>query len=159
MNVFIVGLNQVFDVAIDKINKPYLPLASGEFSMSTALMVIGVSAVASLMIGVWSGSVPLLVTLVMSMAVGTAYSVDLSFLRWKGNAFAAAASILVIRAVAVQLGFYLHTQHAVGLPALRLSKEVLCAMALFTYYSIVIALFKDIPDIKGDIQVGRGCVD
>lgn len=33
MNICIVGLNQIFDVPIDRINKPYLPLASGEFSM------------------------------------------------------------------------------------------------------------------------------
>jgi homogentisate phytyltransferase/homogentisate geranylgeranyltransferase len=37
MNISIVGLNQVFDVEIDKVNKPYLPLASGEFSMTTGM--------------------------------------------------------------------------------------------------------------------------
>jgi hypothetical protein len=33
MNVAIVGINQLYDVEIDKVNKPYLPLASGELSM------------------------------------------------------------------------------------------------------------------------------
>lgn len=33
MNVAIVGINQLYDVDIDKVNKPYLPLASGELSM------------------------------------------------------------------------------------------------------------------------------
>ena len=33
MNVCIVGLNQLYDVEIDKINKPYLPLASGEMTI------------------------------------------------------------------------------------------------------------------------------
>jgi hypothetical protein len=33
MNVAIVGINQIYDVEIDKVNKPYLPLASGELSM------------------------------------------------------------------------------------------------------------------------------
>ena len=32
MNISIVGLNQLYDVEIDKINKPYLPLASGEMT-------------------------------------------------------------------------------------------------------------------------------
>ena len=36
MNVCIVGLNQLYDVEIDKVNKPYLPLASGEMSMRQA---------------------------------------------------------------------------------------------------------------------------
>ncbi len=33
MNVCIVGLNQLYDVEIDRVNKPYLPLASGEMTM------------------------------------------------------------------------------------------------------------------------------
>ena len=31
-NAFIVGINQVYDVNIDKLNKPFLPVASGEMS-------------------------------------------------------------------------------------------------------------------------------
>lgn len=33
MNIAIVGFNQLTDVDIDKVNKPYLPLASGELTM------------------------------------------------------------------------------------------------------------------------------
>ena len=40
MNICIVGLNQIFDVPIDRINKPYLPLASGEFSMRTGQSLV-----------------------------------------------------------------------------------------------------------------------
>ena len=40
MNICIVGLNQIFDVPIDRINKPYLPLASGEFSMRTGTSLV-----------------------------------------------------------------------------------------------------------------------
>src|SRR4051812_6538320 len=36
VNIYVVGLNQIFDEKIDKINKPFLPLASGELSKSTA---------------------------------------------------------------------------------------------------------------------------
>ena len=32
MNICIVGLNQLYDIDIDRVNKPYLPLASGELS-------------------------------------------------------------------------------------------------------------------------------
>ena len=41
MNICIVGLNQIFDVPIDRINKPYLPLASGEFTMRTGQSLVG----------------------------------------------------------------------------------------------------------------------
>jgi homogentisate phytyltransferase/homogentisate geranylgeranyltransferase len=39
-NVSIVGLNQCFDVDLDRVNKPYLPLASGEWSLSTGWAVV-----------------------------------------------------------------------------------------------------------------------
>lgn len=44
MNICIVGLNQMFDVPIDRINKPYLPLASGEFSMRTGTLLVHTSS-------------------------------------------------------------------------------------------------------------------
>lgn len=36
MNIAIVGFNQLYDVEIDKVNKPYLPLASGELTIQQA---------------------------------------------------------------------------------------------------------------------------
>jgi homogentisate solanesyltransferase len=35
-NAFIVGINQIFDEDIDKLNKPFLPVASGEMSKKFA---------------------------------------------------------------------------------------------------------------------------
>ena len=39
-NVYIVGLNQYYDVEIDKVNKPYLPLASGDLSFKNARIMV-----------------------------------------------------------------------------------------------------------------------
>lgn len=88
---------QVYDIKIDKINKPDLPLASGEYSVHTALMIIVASAFFSLAIGALSGSPSLLITLVVSMVLGIAYSTDVKFLRWKKNAFGAACCVMIIR--------------------------------------------------------------
>ena len=44
MNVYIVGLNQIYDIDIDKVNKPYLPLASGEFSFITGIALVTICA-------------------------------------------------------------------------------------------------------------------
>ncbi|CAK9184529.1 unnamed protein product, partial [Ilex paraguariensis] len=40
MNIYVVGLNQLFDVEIDKVNKPNLPLASGEFSVGIGVTIV-----------------------------------------------------------------------------------------------------------------------
>jgi homogentisate phytyltransferase/homogentisate geranylgeranyltransferase len=40
MNMYITGLNQLSDTEIDKINKPYLPLASGELDYTHAVLIV-----------------------------------------------------------------------------------------------------------------------
>ncbi|KAJ0475828.1 putative homogentisate phytyltransferase [Helianthus annuus] len=44
-NSFVVGLNQVTDIEIDKVNKPYLPLASGDLSVESGILLSAVYAV------------------------------------------------------------------------------------------------------------------
>lgn len=53
----------------------------------------------------------------------------------------------------VQLGFYFHMQQALGSTRIALTWPLLCAICFMLVFSVVIALFKDIPDVKGDSQV------
>jgi len=154
MNVYIVGLNQIYDIDIDKVNKPYLPLASGEYSLNTGITLVTVCAALSLAIGLVVGSRPLLWALTVSLVLGTAYSADVPFLRWKRSAVAAATCILAVRAVVVQLGFYLHMQASVFKRAAVLTRPLWFAMGFMCFFSIVIALAKDIPDVEGDKVFG-----
>ena len=39
-NAFIVGINQIYDKDIDKLNKPFLPVASGEMSNKAAWITV-----------------------------------------------------------------------------------------------------------------------
>ena len=48
MNLYITGLNQVTDVDIDKVNKPYLPIASGELSKKDGIVIVMASLVGAL---------------------------------------------------------------------------------------------------------------
>ncbi|GAQ77794.1 homogenitisate phytyltransferase [Klebsormidium nitens] len=151
-NVAIVGLNQVYDIEIDKINKPTLPLASGEFSVAQGVGLVAASAIASLLIGLAVGSQPLLWTLSLSLLLGFAYSTDLPFLRWKKYPILAAGCIFAVRAVLVQIGFYLHMQVSVLKRTAVLSRPVLFGTAFMSVFSLVIAFCKDIPDLEGDRQ-------
>ena len=105
MNVSIVGLNQVYDKQIDKINKPYLPLASGHFATDTALTVISATCSFAFILGVASSSFHLLFTLLMSLVLGIVYSSDMKLLRWKRVPILATVCILSVRAFLVQWGF------------------------------------------------------
>eukprot|EP01018_Ginkgo_biloba_P014777 Gb_23487 [translate_table: standard] len=150
MNIYIVGLNQIFDIEIDKVNKPYLPLASGEYSIATGVAIVTAFAFMSLSMGLMTGSIPLLWALSISLVLGTTYSVELPFLRWKRSAMAAAICILCVRAIVVQLAFYLHMQSSIYRRPAVLTKPLIFATAFMCFFSIVIALFKDIPDVDGD---------
>ncbi|KAL5225447.1 hypothetical protein ABZP36_012086 [Zizania latifolia] len=150
MNIYIVGLNQLFDIEIDKVNKPTLPLASGEYSPATGVALVSAFAAMSFGLGWVVGSQPLFWALFISFVLGTAYSINLPFLRWKRFAVVAALCILAVRAVIVQLAFFLHIQTFVFRRSAVFSRPLIFATAFMTFFSVVIALFKDIPDIEGD---------
>eukprot|EP00899_Mesostigma_viride_P013741 jgi/Mesvir1/22368/Mv17869-RA.1 len=150
MNIAIVGMNQVYDIAIDAVNKPYLPLASGEFSKETGVAIsLGFAALGTIL-GILSGSQGLLATLLISLLLGFIYSVDLPFLRWKQYPMLAASCILSVRAVLVQLGFYHHMKVAVLGGTMDMTLPLVFGTAFMCFFSIVIALFKDMPDVEGD---------
>uniref|UniRef100_A0A803MPN6 Homogentisate phytyltransferase n=1 Tax=Chenopodium quinoa TaxID=63459 RepID=A0A803MPN6_CHEQI len=162
MNIYIVGLNQISDIEIDKVNKPYLPLASGEYSTGTGIFIVTSFAILSFWLWSVVGSWPLFWALSVSFVLGTAYSINVRFnalvvcqrhlpmLRWKRSAVVAAMCILVVRAIIVQIAFFLHMQtHVFGRPAI-FSRPLIFATAFMSFFSVVIALFKDIPDMEGD---------
>lgn len=108
MNVTIVGLNQIYDKKMDKINKPYLPLVSGGFTTDTALTTIAVCCSSSVICGTLTQSFHLLTTLVLSLLLGVIYSTDFKLLRWKRIPALAIVCILSVRAILVQWGFFGH---------------------------------------------------
>lgn len=145
-NIYIVGLNQITDVAIDRINKPYLPLASGAFSLRTGYAIVLISVLISLGIALYLGRF-LLLTVLLSLVLGTAYS--LPPFRLKRFHFWAAFCIIAVRGLIVNLLLFLHFyDHFSGEQHIPLLIWLLTG-AIFVY-SIVIAWFKDIPDMEGD---------
>ncbi|VFQ59262.1 unnamed protein product [Cuscuta campestris] len=74
-NGYIVGINQIYDVGIDKVNKPYLPIAAGDLSVPSAWILVKLFAVAGLVIvGINFG--PFICSLyALGLFLGTIYSV------------------------------------------------------------------------------------
>lgn len=153
-NVYIVGLNQIEDVAIDKINKPHLPLASGEFSPVTGKLIVAITGILALLVAWLQG--PFLFGMVgISLAIGTAYS--LPPIRLKRFPFWAAVCIFSVRGSIVNLGLFLHfnwvlsagnkTQNT-AFPSIPSAVWLLTLFILV--FTFAIAIFKDIPDMEGD---------
>lgn len=154
MNVYVVALNQLSDLEIDKINKPDLPLASGDFSTGTGVAVYLVSSFTSLAMGVMSRSPPLLLALIIWFLLGTAYSIQLPFLRWKGHPFLAPTSMMILMGLVYQLLFYIHIQKYVLARPVIITKPLVFATTFISVFSFANGLLKDVPDVDGDREFG-----
>ncbi|CAI9099094.1 OLC1v1035865C1 [Oldenlandia corymbosa var. corymbosa] len=148
-HVYTNGLNHLEDIEIDRINKPYRPLASGEYSFTTGVILTLSSALMAVGVGWIVGSPHLFLFILMNLMAATAYSLNVPYLRWKSNAYLAAFCIFIGLAPS-GLAAYLHIQTFVfGRPAL-LSKPIMSALTKACFAAVVVALFKDIPDVAGD---------
>ena len=157
-NLYVTGLNQLTDTEIDKVNKPYLPLASGALSYTQGLLIVVLCFMWSLNL-VKDASWPLRMTVYGSAILGTLYSMPP--FRLKRFPLFAAMSIIVVRGTLVNLGFFLDAKSsvmgvAVGdtigavLGTALQFPEAIAATAYFAIFGTIIAIMKDVPDIIGD---------
>ncbi|TVP70508.1 MAG: homogentisate phytyltransferase [Leptolyngbya sp. LCM1.Bin17] len=149
-NLYIVGLNQLEDIEIDRINKPHLPLAAGEFTVTDGRWIVGLAGLGALGLAALGGPW-LLATVALSLGIGTAYS--LPPVRLKRFPFWASFCILAVRGAVVNLGLFLHVSDRLGQP-LTVPARMWALTGFIVLFSIAIALFKDIPDIEGDRRYG-----
>lgn len=149
VNVFIVGVNQLEDIAIDRVNKPHLPLAAGDLSVRAGRRIVATAFVLPVLLGITQGWVELTAVLA-AMAIGAAYS--LPPLRLKRHPALAASSISVVRAFVVNLGVYLHFADSLGGSGeLSPIPGPIVALTLFVIpFALAIAVLKDVPDVEGD---------
>jgi len=148
-NVFIVGLNQIVDVEIDKINKPYLPLAANTLSTKQANAIIYTCLVISLVVGyATSWVLGCLITIIL--IIGIAYS--LPPIQLKKHHLPAAICITVVRGLLVNIGMFLHFRYSIfNTPIQQPMPNYIWPLTFFIIaFSIAIAWFKDLPDTDGD---------
>jgi len=149
-NIYIVGLNQLEDVEIDKINKPQLPLASGDFSIQTGRTIVIVCGILALSLALILGKF-LLLMVATSLLIGTCYS--LPPLRLKRLPLFAALCILTVRGLVINLGLFFHFQDTLfPRDNWQVPTTVWAITWFILVFTIAIALGKDIPDLEGDKQ-------
>lgn len=146
-NGYIVGINQIFDVDIDKVNKPFLPVAAGELSVPLAWAACGAfAAVGAAIVSINFGS---LITKLycFGLFLGTIYSVPP--FRLKRSALAAFLIIATVRGFLLNFGVHHATTAAIGLP-FSWSPPILFITCFVTVFAVVISITKDLADIEGD---------
>ena len=147
-NIFITGLNQVCDLPLDRINKPYLPLPAGLLKLKNARATVVVCLALALICALFEGVY--FTVLISSIAtIGVLYSMPPFQLKRKH--VLAAAAILVVRGLLVNLGFFVHYRMLLGL-SVEWTAGVWVLTVFVILFSVGIAWFKDIPDTGGDAQ-------
>ncbi|XP_021804465.1 homogentisate solanesyltransferase, chloroplastic [Prunus avium] len=146
-NGYIVGINQIYDIKIDKVNKPYLPIAAGDLSVKSAwLLVVFFVVTGLLIVGMNFG--PFITSLYsLGLFLGTMYSVPP--FRMKRFPVAAFLIIATVRGFLLNFGVYYATRAALGLQ-FEWSSPVAFITTFVTLFALVIAITKDLPDVEGD---------
>lgn len=146
-NGYIVGINQIYDIGIDKVNKPYLPIAAGDLSVQSAWLLVVLFAVGGLLI-VGMNFGPFITTLYcLGLLLGTLYSVPP--FRMKRYPVVAFLIIATVRGFLLNYGVYYATRAALGM-TFEWSSPVAFITTFVTVFALVIAITKDLPDVEGD---------
>ena len=148
-NGYIVGINQIYDVDIDKVNKPFLPVASGELSVAAAWAFCAFTAIGGAAIVATNFGTLITQLYCFGLFLGTIYSVPP--LRLKQYALPAFMIIACVRGFLLNFGVYHATRAAIGLPFVW-SPAITFITIFVTMFATVIAITKDLPDIEGDLK-------
>jgi homogentisate phytyltransferase/homogentisate geranylgeranyltransferase len=147
-NIFIVGINQIADVHIDKINKPYLPIPSGALSVQQAKNIVFTALFISLGLALYI--TPYLFGIIAFAAtIGWAYSMPPLYL--KQHHVTAALAIAIVRGVLLNAGGFLVFNYLVN-NSLEMPENVKILTLFILAFSIVISWFKDLSDMEGDAK-------
>ena len=138
-NAYIVGINQIFDVKIDEINKPFLPIAAKQLGKKQAWALVmacfacGVSIVktqfSSLIFGLY----------MLGTTLGTLYSIPPFHL--KRFPLLAGGIIATVRGFLLNFGVYYAVREALGI-SFRWNPVVLFISSFMTVFASVIAITK-----------------
>ena len=140
VNIAIVGVNQLTDVEIDRVNKPYLPIAAGDLTPRNATIIVAACTIIPLAMALTQGAAET-IAVAAGLTVGALYSLPPA--RLKRFPLAASLCITGVRSIVVNLGVYYHFAHDIAPPV--------WALCLFVLpFSFAIAVLKDVPDIEGD---------
>ncbi|RYQ95125.1 hypothetical protein Ahy_B08g090157 [Arachis hypogaea] len=142
MHLYIVGLNQLADLEIDKINKPYLPLASGEFSFTNGIITVASFLFLSFGSAWMIGSKPSLLSLLVTFVLMTAYSINLPFLRWKKSTTLTVMAHAIGMTTSFNIAAFMHMKTFVLKKATTYPRSLFLATVVMAIFFAVVAMAK-----------------
>ncbi|RZC82833.1 hypothetical protein C5167_045621 [Papaver somniferum] len=169
-NGYIVGINQIYDIGIDKVNKPYLPIAAGEHIFRSSIEVEEISCCSIshhchskfiFVITFYHKSVVFVLLLfhLFQASANMFYGFNCfkNHFLFRANKTQKRKVLIVhrlymllrVRGFLLNFGVYYATKVALGL-AFEWSSPVAFITTFVTVFALVIAITKDLPDVEGD---------
>lgn len=148
-NAFIVGINQIYDIKIDEINKPFLPIAAKQLSTEAAWILVIGCLVTGMSIVKTQFSSLIFQMYCLGTFLGTIYSIPP--IQLKRYPLFAGGIIATVRGFLLNFGVYYAVREALSIP-FQWNPVVLFISSFMTVFASVIAVTKDLPDIEGDIK-------
>lgn len=152
-NGYIVGINQIYDEEIDRVNKPFLPVAAGDLTKAQAWILVVLLAGGGLAAVLTQFGTLTAKLYTLGLFLGTIYSVPP--FRLKRYALPAFLIIAIVRGVLLNFGVYHATREALLLP-FRWSPAAAFITLFGTVFATVIAITKDLADVEGDKKFNIG---
>ena len=148
-NAYIVGINQIYDIKIDEINKPDLPMAAKRLSTPKAWAIVLACLFSGVAIVKTQFSSLIFSLYMLGTLFGTIYSVPPFTL--KRFPLLAGSIIACVRGFLLNFGVYYAVREALGVP-FKWNPVVAFISSFMTVFATVIAVTKDLPDVEGDIK-------
>ncbi|XP_024022020.1 homogentisate solanesyltransferase, chloroplastic-like [Morus notabilis] len=147
---YVNGINQIYDIDIDRVNKAYLSIPAGDLSLTQAWFLVMFDLAASVLILRFMK--PDLITTSLAflfLFLGTFYSAPP--FRFKRSSIATIIVLPLASCVIHNVGILYTTRASLGLPFLW-SPPVVFITTFGTLFSMVLSITKDIVDVKGDMK-------
>ncbi|GMN57694.1 hypothetical protein TIFTF001_026798 [Ficus carica] len=149
-NAYHNGINGIFDADIDRVNKPYLSLPSGEISLKQAWFLVIFYVVAGLLI-LSLMNADLITTSIygLGLLLATMYSVPP--FRLKRYSLATSLVNSAMAGILHNVGILYATRASLGLP-FQWSPPYIFITTFVTMFFLVVTNIKDLTDVEGDIK-------
>lgn len=145
IHLYGMGINQIADVEIDKVNKPFLPIPSGYMSIKQATLLTSFCGISALFFAFSGPQFLFSVIFILGVAL-TLYSVPPFQL--KQNPWSAGLTIALSRSIIYSGGFLI--VYSKGLILSHYTFYEILFVSYIFLHAFIFAISKDIPDISGD---------
>ncbi|GMN31269.1 hypothetical protein TIFTF001_044561 [Ficus carica] len=147
---YFIGINQIYDADIDRVNKPNLPIPSGDISVKQAWFFVIFDLLAGLSI-LRLMNADLITTSLYCLGLFFATFYSVPPIRFKRSSFATSIGLPLTTGVIHNVGILYATIASLGLQ-FSWSPSIVFIVTFATLFFVTVSIAKDLTDVEGDMK-------